>query len=115
MLVEKWLANWAASSPFPGWEGFPCLTSQSEVQRDHQGLTYRMNRRFKLKYAHFLAFHQWCFSRSNESPSMALAGGVLETVCSSTVHQPMLTCSSLRCGHNSNCATLAQLHHDFPA
>lgn len=33
---------------------------------------------------------------------MALAGGGFETVPRRTVHQPMLTCSSLKCGQSSS-------------
>lgn len=61
-----------------------------------------MNNLLRLKYAHFLAFHQWCFSLSKESSTMALAGMVFETVFKKTVHQAILVCCSRRVGDSSS-------------
>ena len=61
-----------------------------------------MYRRFKLKYAHFFAFHQWWRSRSKGSPCMAEAGMALDTVWRKTVHHPRLTAAWRRNSHSSS-------------
>lgn len=61
-----------------------------------------MKRRLRLKYAHFLDFHQWCFWRSSGSSCMALAGMALETVWRKTVHQAMLVSFARRHGESSS-------------
>lgn len=64
--------------------------------------TYRTKRRFKLKYDHFFAFHQWFCSRSPTSSGKAVAGASFATVWRNSVHHPTTTCWSLRDTAKSN-------------
>lgn len=66
------------------------------------GSTYRTNKRLRLKYAHFLAFHQWLASRSVRSSGRAVGGTSFATVCRKREHHPMTTGCALREAASSN-------------
>lgn len=58
MLVMNSLAKAAAASFLGELLGLPCLYWVSDYCQEAAMRTYLMYRRFRLKYAHFLAFHQ---------------------------------------------------------
>jgi len=65
-------------------------------------MAYRTNRRFRLKYDHFFAFHQWFASRSVKSSGRAVAGTSFATVCKNKEHHPTTCCCSLKETAKSN-------------